>query len=107
MTQIHVVIRRINPAFKIDFVQVGRIKNDQFVPFSLSAIEHFPISNFLEHSSISDSLIIYHSKIADLVSTCEKLPGFCVEFFDNTLVVMFNVDFECNEGAQKEEGKGN
>lgn len=99
MTQIHVVIRRINPALKIDLVQVGRLKDAQFVSLPLSAIEHSPISKFLETSSISDSLIIDHSKIADFVATCEKLPGFCVEFFDNTFIVMFDLDLNCNEEA--------
>ena len=30
MTQVHIVIRRINPALKIDLVQVGYIEDGQF-----------------------------------------------------------------------------
>lgn len=107
MTQIHVVVRRVNPAIKIDLVQVGRLEGDQFVSLPFSAVADSPIACFLKSSHISDSLYIDHSEIAAFVTTCEKLPGFCVEFFDNTLIVMFNLDLDCNEGAKEEEGKGN
>lgn len=107
MTQIHVVIRRINPALKIDLVQVGRIKDGQFAPISLDAISNFPISSFLESSSISDSLYIEHSKLSDVVNACGCLPGFNIEFFDNTIVVLFDFNIDCDESASEEEGKRN
>ena len=44
MTHVHVVIRRINPAFKIDLVQVGYIKDGQFETLHLSDLAHTPIS---------------------------------------------------------------
>lgn len=107
MTQIHVVIRRINPALKIDFVQIGRLENGQFVSLPLDAVASSPVLNFLESSAISDSPYVEHSRISDLVFACEKLPGFCLEFFDNTLVLMFDFNLNCDEGTSKEEGKGN
>ena len=105
MTQIHVVVRRINPALKIDLVQVGRLKENQFEPLSLSAVKDTPIARFLKSSSISDSLYVDHSKLFDLVTTCGSLPHFQVEFFDNTLVLMFDFNLDCDESTTKEERK--
>lgn len=105
MSQIHVVIRRINPALKIDFVQVGCFEKDQFEPLPFSAVKDTPIARFLKSSSISDSLYVDHSEIFDLVTTCGSLPHFRVEFFDNTLVLMFDFNLDCDESAPKEERK--
>ena len=107
MTQIHVVVRRISPALKVDLVQIGRFKDGQFSPLPLDAVANTPVAAFLENSNISDSPHVNHSKIADLVAACESLPGFSIEFFDNTIVLMFNFDLNYDEGATKEEGKGN
>lgn len=105
MSQIHVVIRRINPALKIDLVQIGYLKEDQFEPLPLSAIEDTLIARFFKSSSISDSLYVDHSEIFDLVTTCSSLPCFRVEFFDNTLVLMFDFNLDCDESTTKEERK--
>ena len=107
MTQIHVVIRRVNPALKIDLVQVGRLVDGRFDPLPLSAIANAPISSFLESSSISDSLYVEHSRLPDAVNACGHLPGFNIEFFDNTLVILFDFNLDCDESSSKEEGKGN
>lgn len=107
MTEIHVVIRRINPALKIDLVQIGRLKDRQFEPLPFEAVANSPFASFLKSSYISDSLHVDHSKIADLITACGSLPGFNVEFFDNTIVLMFDFDLNCNESAKEEEGKGN
>jgi len=105
MTQIHIVIRRINPALKIDLVQVGRVKDGHFVPISFDAIAEFPVLPFLENSSISDSLCVEHSKIPDIINACGHLPGFGIEFFDNTIVILFDFNIDCDESTSKEEGK--
>lgn len=105
MSQIHVVIRRINPALKIDLVQVGRLKGDQFEPLSFDAFKDTPIARFLKSSYISDSLYVNHKEIFDLVTTCGSLPHFRVEFFDNTLVLMFDFNLDCDESTTKEERK--
>lgn len=105
MTQIHVVVRRITPALKIDLVQVGRLKDDQFESLPLSAVEDTPIARFLKSSSISDSLYVDHSELFDLVTTCGSLPHFRVEFFDNTLILMFDFNLDCDESTTKEERK--
>lgn len=107
MTQIHVVVRRISPALKVDLVQIGRFKDGKFDPLPLGAVANTPIATFLENSDISDSLYVKHSKMADLIAACEGLSGFGVEFFDNTIVLMFDFDLDYDEGATKEEGKGN
>jgi len=105
MTQIHVAIRRINPALKIDLVQVGYLKENQFEPLPLSAVADTPIARFLKSSSISDSLYVEHSEVFNLVTTCGSLPHFRVEFFDNTLVLMFDFNLDCDESTPKEERK--
>lgn len=107
MTQIHIVIRRINPALKIDLVQIGRIKDGQFDPLPLGAIANSPIAHYFKSSHISDSLYVDHPKIADLITACGSLPGFGVEFFDNTIVLMFDFNLNYDEGAKEKEGKGN
>lgn len=106
MPQIHVVIRRINPALKIDLVQVGRIKDGQFDPIPFGAVADSPIAPYLKSSYISDSLYVDHSEISALIGACCASPDFSIEFFDNTIVLMFNLDLDCNESASKEEGKG-
>ena len=107
MTQIHVVVRRVSPALKVDLVQIGCFKDGQFDPLPLGAIARTPVARFLENSDISDSLYVNHSKIADLIVDCVGLPGFSVEFFDNTLVFMFDFNPDYDESSTKEEGKGN
>ena len=107
MTQIHVVIRRVNPAIKVDLVQVGCIKDCQFKSLPVEAIADSPVSCFLKRSDISDSLFVYHSSISGLVSACAGLPGFAVEFFDNTIVLVFDFNLDYDESAKKEADKGN
>ena len=106
MTQIHVVVRRVSPALKVDLVQIGRFKDGQFDPLPLVAFANTPIACFLENSDISDSLYVNHSKMAGLIAACEGFPGFGVEFFDNTIILMFDFDLNYDEGMTKEKRKG-
>ena len=106
MTQVHVVIRRVNPALNVDFVQVGYIKEGQFSTLHLSALDHTPIPDYVELSSISTTPHINHSLIPSLVEALIAYPDFSVDFFDNTLVLMFSTDLTRDEGTSKEEGKG-
>lgn len=103
MAEIHVVIRRINPALKVDLVQVGFLKDRQFEPLSFDAIANSPVARFLKSSDISDSLYVVHSDVSGLVAVCESLPNFNVDFFDNTLVLTFNFELDCDESTTKEE----
>lgn len=107
MTQIHVVIRRINPALKIDLAQVGRVEDGQFSPIPFDAIANSPIASYLKSSDISDSLYVNHSEISDFIGACSIFPDFCIEFFDNTIVLMFNLELDCNESKTKKKGKRN
>lgn len=107
MTHVHVVIRRINPAFKIDLVQVGYIKDGQFEALRLDDLAYTPISDYVEHSSIAASPYIDHCCIPSLVEALVAYPDFSIDFFDNTLVLMFSTDLAHNESTSKEEGKGN
>ena len=107
MTQVHVVIRRINPALKVDFVQVGYLKDGQFEQLSLDALERTPVFDHVERSDISVSPYIEHCLIPSLIEALIAYPDFSVDFFDNTLVLMFCTNLTHNESASKEEGKGN
>lgn len=107
MIHVHVVIRRINPALNIDLVQVGFIKDGQFETLHLSELTHTPISDYVEYSSIASSPYIEHSCIPSLVEALVAQPNFSVDFFDNTLVLMFGTDLTPDESTSKEEGKGN
>ena len=107
MTQIHVVVRRVSPALKVDLVQIGLFKDNQFDPLPLDAVSGTPAARFLEKSDISDSLYIKHSDVADLIVACEGFSGFGFEFFDNTVVLMFDFNLNHDESKTKEEGKGN
>lgn len=104
MTQIHVVLRRINPAVKIDLAQVGYIKNGQFVNLPASFLESLTFSALLKNDLISDSFYIHHSDISQLVADLSSLPKFTVEYFDNTLVLMFESNIDPHEITSEEEG---
>lgn len=107
MRQIHLVARRINPALKIDLVQIGYIDDGQFKELPLSDFESLPGLSVVRDDSITDSHYLYHSDISGLIANLSTLPGFSIEFFDNTLVVMFDFNLEEYEIPSKEKGKGN
>jgi len=107
MTQIHVVIRRSNPSFKIDLVQVGHIQEGQFATLPFDTLNCAPLTSFIKRSSISDSPYIDHSDVSRLVEALTMYLNFAVEFFDNTLVLMFDLNLDHNESTSEEEGKGN
>ena len=106
MTQIHLVLRRINPALKIDLVQVGYIKDGQFVSLPVRFFENTALFAFLKNDAISDNYYVFHSDISPLISDLSTISGFSVDYFDNTLVLMFDYDIDPYESTPKEEGKG-
>lgn len=105
MKHVHVVLRRVNPALKIDFAQIGYIKDGQFEMLPLEALASTPIPDYVEFSTISASPYINHSSIPSLVEALIAYPDFSIDFFDNTLVLMFNADLPNDESPSKEEGK--
>lgn len=106
MTQIHLVARRINPALNIDLVQVGHIEDGRFTSLPVDVFEGTPIRPFLKSSNISESLYLDHRDIPLLASALCPLPGFGIDYFDNTLVLVFNLNIDPHEVTTKEEGKG-
>lgn len=106
MTHVHIVIRRINPALKIDLVQVGFIKDGQFETLPLYRLAHTPISDHVEESRIADSPYIDHCRISSLVEALVTYPDFSVDFFDNTFILMFSTNLVHDEMPSKEEGQG-
>jgi len=107
MKQIHVVIRRINPAIKVDLVQIGFLEDGQFTTLPLDTLKIAPFSKYLECSSVSDSPYIEHHSVSGLIAALISYPNFAVEFFDNALVLMFDLDLTDDEIPSEEEGKGN
>jgi len=107
MIQVHVVIRRINPALKIDLAQIGRVKDGHFEPLPFSALKDTPIAPFLKSSHISDSLYVDHSEVFNLIVACGGLSGSTVDFFDNTIVLIFDSELNYDESTTKEEGTRN
>jgi len=107
MTQIHLVIRRINPALKIDFVQIGRLEGGQFTSLPVDVLEGTPVRSFLKSSNISESPYLDHESIPHLVSALCPFPGFSIDYFDNTLILVFDLNIDSHEVASKEEGEGN
>lgn len=107
MTQIHVVIRRVSPAIKVDLVQVGCLEDGQFTTLPLDTLKVASFSKYLERSSVSDSPYIEHHSVSGLIAALISYPNFAIDFFDNTLVLMFDLDLTDDESSSKEEGKGN
>jgi len=107
MMQIHIVLRRVNPALDIDLAQVGYVKDGQFVQLSSDIFSDTPISDYFLVSDISKSPYVKHQSVSGLVSLLASYPKFAVEFFDNTIVFMFDFNIDCNESTPKEEGQRN
>ena len=104
MKQIHVVLRRINPALKIDLAQVGYVDNGQFVKLPISALKDTFLPALLKDDSVADSYYVFHSDVSTLVSNLSSSPGFAVEYFDNTLVLMFDLNIDIHEITSEKEG---
>jgi hypothetical protein len=99
--QYHILISRINPSLKIDFVRVCTIENGQAKTLStedydnLVAIPRFAQLNyFFDTSSISDSMYIAHEEISNLISYLLESTRCSFDFFDNNLVIVFDYDTE-------------
>lgn len=107
MTQIHIVLRRVNPVLDIDLVQVGYINDGQFSQLPLNVLANTSIFEYFVTSTISSSPFVAHSLVSRIVANLSTAPGFSLEFFDNTLVLMFDFNLDCNESAPQEEGEGN
>lgn len=107
MTQIHIVLRRVNPALDVDLAQVGYLKDGHFSQLSLDIFKDTPIFRHFVCSAISNLPYVPHSLVSCLVADLSAYPHFAVDFFDNTLVLMFDFKLDPDEGTSKEEGKGN
>lgn len=105
MTQIHVVLRRVNPALDIDLAQIGYVKDDQFSPLPLDVFLGTPIFDYFLTSDFSKSPYVLHRSVSSLVGTLSSYPKFSVDFFDNTIVLMFDFNIDCHESSSEKEGK--
>lgn len=103
MSQIHVVLSRINPALAIDLVRVGRIEDGQFTQLPLDLFPDTPISDLIKLSDISDSAYLQHRDVSRLISSLSSYPCFSLDYFDNTLVVIFDFNLAENEVSTSKE----
>lgn len=105
MKQIHIVLRRANPALFIDLVQVGYLKDGHFSQLPLDVFKDTPIFSHFVRSAISDMPYISHGRVSRLLADLAAYPHFAVDFFDNTLILMFDFKFDPDEVTPKEERK--
>lgn len=103
MSQIHVVASRINPALTIDLIRLGRLEDGQFIPLSLDLFSDTPISDLISSSDISDSAYLHHKDVSRLVSLLSCYPGFSLDYFDNTLVIVFDFNLAEDEVSTSKE----
>ena len=105
MTQIHIVLRRVNPALDVDLAQVGYLKDGQFSQLSLDVFKDTPIFSHFVSSAISSLPYVPHSLISRLLVDLAAYPHFSVDFFDNTLVLMFDFNLDSDESTPEKERK--
>ena len=103
MSQIHVVLSLINPALAIDLVRLGRLEDGQFVQLPLEHFADTPFSDLIRLTDISDSAYLQHKDVSRLVSTLSCYPGFSLDYFDNTLVLVFDFNLAENEISTSKE----
>lgn len=103
MSQIHVVLTRINPALAIDLVRLGRLEDGQFVQLPLELFADTPFSDLIRVTDISDSAYLHHKNVSRLVSSLSCYPGFALDYFDNTLVIVFDFNLSENEVSTSKE----
>lgn len=103
MSQIHVVLSRINPALAIDLVRVGRLEDGRFVELPLDLFPDTPVSDLIKLTDISDSAYLHHKDVSRLVSLLSCYPGFSLDYFDNTLVIVFDFNLSENEVSTSKE----
>lgn len=103
MSQIHVVLSRINPALAIDLVRLGRLEDGKFVQLPLDLFPDTPVSDLIRLTDISDSAYLHHKDVSRLVSSLSCYPGFSLDYFDNTLVIVFDFNLAENEVSTSKE----
>ena len=112
--QYHILISRINPSLKIDFVRVctivdGQAKTLTSDEFSnLVAIPQLSfLRDFIESSDISDSMYISHARISEFIQSFFDVFfidvdfSLTVDFFDNNLVIAFDYGTEKETPEEK------
>lgn len=107
MTQIHFCFRRVNPAMRIDFLNVGTVKEGQFVPLDdrqLGSLRRYltgsGLGDFIHKDDLSSEQYVYHDQVVSLISafTPDQL-----EWFQDSFIVVLTLDFESYESSEKEE----
>lgn len=107
MTQIHFCFRRVNPALSIDFLNVGTIKEGQFVPlddrqFGLlrNWLASLGLCDFIHKDDLSTEFYVIHDQVTSFV--CSFYPD-RLEWFQDSFVVVLTLDLESYESSEKEE----
>lgn len=107
MTQIHFCFRRVNPAMRIDFLNVGTIKEGQFAPLDdrqlnllRNCLTSFGFGDFIHKDDLSSEQYVFHDQVTSFV--CAFSPD-QLEWFQDSFVVVLTLDLESYESSEKEE----
>lgn len=107
MIQVHFCFRRVNPAVRIDLLNVGTIKEGQFAPLDdrqldllRNCLTSYGFSDFIHMDDLSPEQYVIHDHVASFV--CAFSPD-RLEWFQDTLVVGLTLDLESYESSEKEE----
>lgn len=107
MTQIHFCFRRVNPAMHIDFLNVGTIKEGQFVPLDdrqfgslRRCLTDSGLGDFIHKDDLSSEQYVYHDQVTHFV--CAFSPD-QLEWFQDSFVVVLTLNLESYESSEKEE----
>lgn len=106
MKQIHFVVSRINPSLKIDSIRIGEIVDGRFKSVDPEVFSGQAFRPLIVNSEISDTSYILHSKLPALLSSLSLCDGFSLDFFDNTIVLIANLNLDTDEDSPKEEDQG-
>lgn len=106
--QYHILISRINPTLKIDFVRFCTIKDGAAQAFTSDEFRAFcdehsfgGVSDLISVSDISDSMYIYHSDIFNLIKAIMPVSPVTLDYFDNNFVIVFDYGTEKETPKEK------
>lgn len=107
MTSIHFCFRRVNPAMRIDFLNVGTIKEGQFTPLDdrqldllRNCLTSCGFGDFIHEDDLSSEQYVYHDQVASFIFAFSPDQ---LEWFQDSIVVVLTLDLESYESSEKEE----
>lgn len=107
MKQIHFCFRRVNPAMRIDFLNVGTIEEGRFTPLDDRQLDllrnflvHHDFDDFIHKDDLSSEQYVYHDQVNPFV--CAFAPD-QLEWFQDSFIVVLSINLESYESSEEEE----